>query len=125
MGKITWDTDCDAPCIGRIVAEDGRDMLIQTDWDYPSVAQTFGWTLAHVQRCDECGGAAIGPNVLHCQVCDHASETAVCQHSHTDGTVECPECHCTPGEFISAAAEWLTDNDGAEADDPGYFSEGE
>ncbi len=26
-----------------IRAEDGRDLLIQTDWDFPSVASTFGW----------------------------------------------------------------------------------
>lgn len=26
-----------------IKAEDGRDLLIQTDWDRPSVASTFGW----------------------------------------------------------------------------------
>jgi hypothetical protein len=25
-------------------ADDGRDILIQVDWDYPGVASTFGWT---------------------------------------------------------------------------------
>lgn len=27
-----------------VVAEDGRDILIQSDWDYPGLASTFGWT---------------------------------------------------------------------------------
>jgi len=25
-------------------AEDGRDVLVQTDWDFPGVASTFGWS---------------------------------------------------------------------------------
>ena len=32
-----------------IVAEDGREIFIQNDWDYPGSASTFGW-----QAC-ECG----------------------------------------------------------------------
>jgi hypothetical protein len=27
-----------------VVAEDGRDILIQTDFDYPGIASTFGWS---------------------------------------------------------------------------------
>ncbi len=27
-----------------LVAEDGRDLLIQTDFDFPGVASTFGWS---------------------------------------------------------------------------------
>ena len=34
-----------------LVAEDGRDVLIQTDWDYPGTASSFGW-----QPC--CGSGA-------------------------------------------------------------------
>ncbi len=26
-----------------LVAEDGRDILIQTDWEYPGIASDFGW----------------------------------------------------------------------------------
>jgi len=26
-----------------LVAEDGRDILIQTDWDYPATAGNLGW----------------------------------------------------------------------------------
>lgn len=28
----------------RLVADDGRDALVQSDWDYPGTARTFGWT---------------------------------------------------------------------------------
>jgi hypothetical protein len=27
----------------KLVAADGRSALIQTDWDYPGTAATFGW----------------------------------------------------------------------------------
>ena len=26
-----------------LVADDGRDLLVQTDWDFPGLASTFGW----------------------------------------------------------------------------------
>lgn len=98
--KIVWDTDVNAPCCpGQIVADDGRTVLVQTDWDYPSVAQSFGWSLREVQQ-PECA-----------EPCDHDS---------TDGTVDCG-CGVTATEFISAAREWLEDNDGVAVDDPGYF----
>lgn len=122
MPQITWNTNVNAPCCpGEILSEDGQSLLIQTDWDYPSVASTFGWDLVRVQRCNECGGRAVGPNVLHCQECDHADDGACCRHGHTDGTVDCCECGVTASEFIKAAHEWLEDNDGATVDDPGYF----
>ena len=35
-GDFGWDY--------LIVHDDGRDVLIQTDWDYPGVARTFGWS---------------------------------------------------------------------------------
>lgn len=38
-----------APCCIRLVADDGRDILIQTDWDWPGVASNFGWV-----PCLEC-----------------------------------------------------------------------
>jgi len=101
--KIYWDTDVNAPCCpGQIVAEDGRSILAQTDWDYPSVAMTFGWLLTDVQNGE-----------------DH------CDHECTDGTVPCNDCGIAPGQFIEAASDWLDDHDGAEVEDPGYFDEGE
>lgn len=82
---------------GKKVRRKVPSILIQTDWEHPSIASTFGWSIRDVQcntRCD---------------------------HRHTDGTVDCPDCGLSAGEFISAAAEWLDDNIGETADDPGYF----
>lgn len=108
MGQITWNTDVNAPCCpGEIIDDDtGRTIPVQTDWGYPGVAGSFGWSLRVVQR-----------NKLDCDSYE------ICGHSGTDGTIDCPECGITVGEFIEAAREWLEDNDGATADDPGYFQE--
>jgi hypothetical protein len=106
-GRIMWDTDVNAPgCPGQIVNldDESQTILVQTDWDYPAVAQLFGWSLRAVQ-----------PVVVIGNLCDHGG---------TDGTIDCPECGLPALDFITAAGEWLDDNDGAEADDgPGYFSE--
>lgn len=53
----------------------GEDILVQTDWDYPGVASSFGW-----------GGETGDPEV-----------------------------------DIPAAQEYLDENIGVEAEDPGYF----
>lgn len=47
--KITLSTS-DFGCF-LIQAEDGRDILIQSDWEFPGLASTFGWVHA--------GGSAI------------------------------------------------------------------
>ena len=50
MGTITWNTGVDAPgCPGEILSDDGRSILVQTDWDYPGTASSFGWSLSEVQ----------------------------------------------------------------------------
>ena len=130
MNAITWNTDVSAPCCpGEILAEDGRSILVQTDRDYPSVAQSFGWSLRNVQweLCD-CGepldwpitpqaGDPIGTD----GICDCGKRYPQCDHNGTDGTVDCEDCGLTATDFISAAGEWLAGNDGLTADDPGYF----
>ena len=95
---IHFDTDCSAPCVGRIVNDDGADVLVQTDWDYPGVASTFGWDIESVQADDD----------------------SPCDHSGSDGTIDCG-CGVSAGEFITSAGEFLQGADGATADDPGYF----
>ena len=35
-----------------LVAEDGQEYLIQTDWDYPGIASTFGWTPCRCEATD-------------------------------------------------------------------------
>ena len=66
MTKITWNTDVNAPgCAGEILGEsDGEAILIQTDWDWPGVAQTFGWSLANVQAPEPEFDDEPGP--VHC-----------------------------------------------------------
>lgn len=139
---ITWNTDVNAPgCPGEILAEDGRSVLVQTDWDYPGVASTFGWTTKSVQqagprpdfdysaecgvlKCEECGAVLYPMEVENgeCPDCGGECKPFVpCDHSSTDGTVDCKECGCTAGAFIRSAGEWLSDNDGATTEDPGYF----
>ena len=89
----------------------GNSVLVQTDWDFPGTARTFGWNIEDVQQApgeDEDGNELPAP-----PHCDHAG---------TDGTVTCPGCGLTATEFITAAGEWLDANDGATAEDPGYFS---
>lgn len=183
MGTITWNTDVNAPCCpGEILADDGRSILIQTDWDYPGTARNFGWDMTTVQAqkrtaqferfaltlpaeaiaaCShpgDCGPdveawapeidrpAEITPEALRAELEEYgawddaqlADDNAnweriiwiaagnlreePCDHDGTDGTVDCPECGCTVSEFLSAAYDWLRDNDGATADDPGYFA---
>lgn len=93
---------CNHPnfCFEILPAEGKREgVFVQSDWDYPGVASTFGWSLRSVQR-------ESGPK---------------CCHYGTDGTVACPDCGMLAGDFIRAAYDYLCDNDGAEADDPGYF----
>ena len=98
-----------------IVADDGRDRLIQLDWDYPGVAESFGWSIGKIQA--HCHHNA---STEECCPCPNDCEFA-CDHSGTDGTVRCDECGLTATDFINAAREWLDDNIGAVAADPGYF----
>jgi hypothetical protein len=78
-------------------------VLVQTDYDYPGTASTFGWSTTFVQPVD------VGlPDIE-------------CNHDGTDGTVDCA-CGVTAGDFIRSAGEYLRDNIGSVAPDPGYFS---
>jgi hypothetical protein len=96
-----------APCCYIIAREradgthDARDesntILVQAEWDYPSVARNFGW---HGM-----------PDGFECED----------DHLGTDGTIDCPSCNAKALDFISAASCWIADNVGAVADDPGYF----
>jgi hypothetical protein len=79
-------------------ASERDTVLVQTDYDFPGVASSFGWSIAYD------GGLC-------------------CEHDGTDGTVDCPECGRSAGAFIGAASEWLDYHDGAEVEDPGYFAE--
>ena len=68
-------------------------ILVQTDWDFPGLAATFGW--------NPCSG------------CRHS-----CKGS-TDGTIDCRAR--TASEHIGRAREYLDQHDGKTVEDPGYF----
>jgi len=100
--NITLDSNpSDAPGCVKLIADDGRDMLVQLDYDWPAIAATFGWSTRHVQNPDD--------------------PDADCLHDQTDGTVNCPKCGVTVSQFIADARQYLDDNDGSETEDPGYF----
>src|SRR3989337_1069990 len=54
-------------------------LLFQTDWDYPFLARNLGWDMSSPE----------------------------CSHRGTGGTVVCPDCGMTVGEFIAGATDWL------------------
>lgn len=94
-GRYGWDY--------FIVHDDGREILIQSDWDYPATASTFGWSSAcNYNEDGEYDGGGCG----------------------TDGTVDCgPGCRKphTATEHIQNAGDFLDEHIGARASDPGYF----
>jgi hypothetical protein len=64
-----------APCGFLIVPKDGdsrnddETTLIQSDWDYPGVAQSMGWSLASVQvERDEPGESELHPRTFRRRV---------------------------------------------------------
>jgi len=95
--KIDEETGC-------YLSDEANTVLVQTDWDYPSIARDFGWDITESQQPDT--------KVPH-----------KCMHSGTDGTVICPDCGLVPSVFISDAADYLYSRIGQIAEDPGYFDE--
>src|SRR3990172_2650861 len=63
--------------------------LVQFDRDYPGVAASFGWCIRDVQ------------------VQQARYYGVACDHSGTDGTVQCPDCGLLPVTFITSAAAYL------------------
>lgn len=74
--------------------------LVQTDWDYPGVAQSLGWSLTRVQKKGKRRPITVTMKRT-------PPRGQGCDHSQTDGTVNCPACGVTASEFISAAGEFL------------------
>ena len=76
-----------------IVHDDGRDLYVQSDWEYPGAAMTFGWN-----PCAKCRRSCKGAS---------------------DGTISC--ARRTAGEHIASAQTWLDNHLGKRVEDPGYF----
>lgn len=71
---------------------DANTVLVQSDWDFPGVARSFGWDM----------------------------RSPGCDHDSTDGTVTCNGCGRTASDFITAAFDWLAENE-PEGDGSDYF----
>jgi hypothetical protein len=95
--KIILDADTgDCPgCVCKILNE-SRSILMQSDYEAPSVASSFGWSVKTVRRRG-------------------------CSHDGTDGTIDCKICGVTASQFIKSAQDYIEANDGKSVDDPGYF----
>lgn len=81
-----------------LINDDGRDTLIQSDWEYPATASLFGWDIANCEPT----------------TCPDA-------HCDSDGTVRCDCCGTEAAVFIGSAQRWLDDHVGDRVDNPGYF----
>ena len=134
MSKIRLEIPNNAPgCFLIREVDTGKSILVQTDWDFPGTASTFGWSVAEVipEKPDGFdawldGGAWFDKKEVAAfkrfekRWFPNEGEAPFCEHSGTDGTIKCPGCKMAPGVFISAAAQWMRENEGAEADNPGY-----
>jgi hypothetical protein len=93
----------------RLVGDDGTsDVLPQTDYDFPSVASSFGWSVRNVSR----------PTLDS----ERFALPIQCLHDGTDGTIDCSGCTATVSDFISSARQWLDEHLGETVEDPGYLS---
>lgn len=78
-------------------SDDDEGELIQTDWEYPRLAERFGWSLRRVQKIGS-RAKVLKRNPTRGKSCDHRS---------TDGTIDCRDCGVTASQFISAAGQFL------------------
>lgn len=81
---------------------DWSSILVQSDYDYPGLASTFGWSVGQVPG---------------------APGNVTCYHDGTDGSIDCRECGRMTFEFIRDARGYLDRHVGDVVEDPGYFME--
>jgi hypothetical protein len=67
-----------------VVCEDGGDLLVQTDWDYPGLASTFGWSPC---PCGETDGTVDCP---HRSADEMIAEAREFLRAHAGDTVDDP-----------------------------------
>ena len=67
-----------------LLADDGREVLIQTDWDFPGLANTFGWV-----PC-ECGQTDGTVDCRHRTASTMIAEAAEYLGDHVGDSVEDP-----------------------------------
>jgi hypothetical protein len=67
-----------------LVADDGRNILIQTDWDFPGVASVLGWRAC---KCGETDGTV---DCTHKTAGQMIAEARAYLDDHTGDTVDDP-----------------------------------
>ena len=72
--------------------EDNReaDVYVQTDWDYPRLAELFGWS--------PCCGSGGTDGTVDCPTCgvtvtEHLLSAVECLDSHCDQITDVPNCY--------------------------------
>ena len=86
MTKITLDANPDnAPCCIALEADDGRSVLIQTDWDWPGVASSFGW-----RPCEQCDTTDGTVDCAHKTASVMISEARAFLDEHEGETIDDP-----------------------------------
>jgi len=68
---ITLCEPDNAPCVAEIVNDRGESILIQTDWDWPGVASTFGWVPC---QCGQTDGTVDCPHRKASEMIQEAGE---------------------------------------------------
>ena len=134
MGRCVVYSDSSVPC-GFILARafrthrgpgrfrwgeaEDETRLIQTDWDYPGVASNLGWSPKRASREYIRSGNYRRGFVVTDRL--HLECIRECDHSFTDGTVDCPGCGFDASYMIQHAGRWIRDREGQTFEDPGYF----
>lgn len=120
MSQIELQQPDNAPNYSFAVQQvDGNgNVFIQTDWEYPGIAATFGWSPSQCKPndLDEDELADMTPE----QQSWHHKQCR-CEHKGTDGTVDCKDCGLEATDFIASAYDFLQENEGKIVEDPGYF----
>lgn len=80
-------------CYELLNLDTNKSKLIQTDWDFPGIASSFGF--------------------IPCECC------RIFGSDSTDGTVDC--IHKKTSQMIKEARDFLDDHCGDKIEDPGYF----
>jgi hypothetical protein len=77
-GQFGWD-------FLLVNTETGEDQLIQSDWDYPGVASSFGW-----EACQLCGRTDGTVNCEHRTASEMISEAGDYLTEHVGDEIEDP-----------------------------------
>lgn len=118
--KVTLVNGHDSPNFCFSVMDGDKCIhFIQSDWDYASLACTLGWSVNDIQLCRKCKKELPAfddfDGEVKCEHCRRKKGNVQCEHS-SDGTVDCKECGVTTSQFLSAAYDYLLENDGEEFD---------